>query len=56
MFEEKKRGEVREVERTDFVVQFIWVPTIERDRKAEDPSLAKSAGTTGQPAAPPATP
>lgn len=35
---EKEAGKV--IDRSDFVVQFIWIPTIERDRKSEDPRVA----------------
>jgi hypothetical protein len=34
---EQQREKIQEITRTDFVVQFIWLPTLEKDRKAEDP-------------------
>lgn len=45
VFSEKEKKEIQIIDRTDFVVQFIWVPTIERERKAEDPRAP--ATTTG---------
>ncbi|MFN9721543.1 MAG: type IV pilus assembly protein PilM [Planctomycetota bacterium] len=42
MFKGKEKKEVKEVDRTDFVVQFIWIPTIERDRKEQDPRVQES--------------
>lgn len=44
VFAEKEQKEVRMIDRTDFVVQFIWTRTLERDRKAEDPRKATAEG------------
>ena len=47
MFRESEKEAGKIIDRSDFVVQFIWIPTIERDRKAEDPRVAgvQSPGT-----------
>jgi hypothetical protein len=37
VFEEKAQQAIQTLSRTDFVVQFIWTPTITRDRKDVDP-------------------
>jgi len=37
VFEEKTQQAIQTLSRTDFVVQFIWTPTITRDRKDVDP-------------------
>ncbi len=34
---EQQKEKIQTITRTDFVVQFIWLPTLEKDRKAEDP-------------------
>ncbi len=36
-FKKNEKQAVRIIDRTDFIVQFVWVPTIERDRKEVDP-------------------
>ena len=46
IFKEQDKAQIRLIDRTDFVVQFIWVPTIERDRKVLDP---RAPQTTGDP-------
>jgi hypothetical protein len=40
VFQQQEQKEIQILDRTDFVVQFIWTPTIERDRKPEDPRAA----------------
>jgi len=50
VFEQKGQQAIQTLSRTDFVVQFIWTPTIERDRKNADPrtppaDAANPAGT-----------
>ncbi len=45
IFKEAEKKELKVIERTDFVVQFIWVPTVERDRKETDPRAPVSTGT-----------
>ncbi len=50
MFKGKEKKEVKELDRTDFVVQFIWIPTIERDRKEKDPRVAESTDGSTPPA------
>ena len=37
LLQEKELKEIEIVDRTDFVVQFIWIPTLEKARTAEDP-------------------
>lgn len=58
VFKKAEKQEIRDIDRTDFVVQFIWVPTIERDRKPVDPRapVASADGSTTDPAAASATP
>lgn len=50
MFKGKEKKEVKEVDRTDFIVQFIWIPTIERNRKEKDPRTPEA--TAGDSTAP----
>lgn len=33
----EERAEIQQIGRTEFVVQFIWIPTLADDRKPEDP-------------------
>ena len=47
VFKEAEKKEVKFIDRTDFVVQFIWTPTVERDRKDADPRVPVSAGADG---------
>ena len=54
IFQQQEQQEIQILDRTDFVVQFIWIPTIERDRKPEDPRAAAAATT--DPSAAPADP
>jgi type IV pilus assembly protein PilM len=50
MFKGKEKKEVKEVDRTDFIVQFIWIPTIERNRKEKDPRTPEAtAGDSTSP-------
>jgi hypothetical protein len=44
IFKEAEKKELKVIDRTDFVVQFIWTPTVERDRKDTDPRIPESAG------------
>ena len=45
VFKEAEKKELKVIDRTDFVVQFIWTPTVERDRKDVDPRAPVSTGT-----------
>jgi type IV pilus assembly protein PilM len=47
IFKEAEKKELKVIDRTDFVVQFIWIPTVERDRKDADPRAPVSTGTDG---------
>jgi hypothetical protein len=47
IFKEAEKKELKVIDRTDFVVQFIWTPTVERDRKETDPRAPVSTGTEG---------
>ena len=47
IFKEAEKKELKVIDRTDFVVQFIWIPTVERDRKDADPRVPVSTGTEG---------
>ncbi len=47
VFKETEKKELKVIDRTDFVVQFIWTPTVERDRKDADPRVPVSAGADG---------
>jgi len=47
-FKKNEKQAVRIIDRTDFIVQFVWVPTIERDRKEVDsraPARGESEST-----------
>ncbi len=44
LFKQTEKQEIKLIDRTDFVVQFIWIPTLERDRKNLDPRAALSTG------------
>jgi hypothetical protein len=50
VFEQKGQQAIQTLSRTDFVVQFVWIPTIERDRKDADPRTPPADAT--DPAAP----
>ena len=54
VFDESSKEAGKVVDRSDFVVQFIWIPTIERDRKAVEPKSAESTPGTDGSATPPA--
>jgi type IV pilus assembly protein PilM len=61
VFKEAEKKELKVVDRTDFVVQFIWTPTVERGRKDADPRVPATTGAEGAAApadgaAPAATP
>ncbi len=47
VFKKAEKQATKVIDRTDFVVQFIWIPTVERDRKDADPRAPVSAGTEG---------
>ena len=34
---EETKEKIQVIDRTDFVVQFVWIPTLEKDRKEVDP-------------------
>ena len=34
---EQQKEKIQMIDRTDFVVQFVWLPTLEKDRKETDP-------------------
>ena len=62
-FKEAAKKEVKILDRTDFVVQFVWTPTLEKDRKNLDPRVTSTgstdsagAATTETPATTPAVP
>lgn len=42
---ETEMKEIKMIDRTDFVVQFVWIPTLEDDRKDVDPRPAVVEGT-----------
>jgi len=50
VFQEQQQQDIQVLERTDFIVQFIWKPSIERDRQDTDPRLASEGNSAGQPA------
>lgn len=52
VFAEKEQKEIKVIDRTDFVVQFIWTRTLERERKAEDPRKATTEGAPADGSAP----
>jgi len=57
-FRKAEKQAVRVLERTDFIVQFVWVPTIERDRTETDPrtpAASESETTTDSESATPDT-
>jgi len=61
IFQQQQQKQIQILDRSDFVVQFIWSPTVERDRKPEDPRVTAAAGTDAaaaatDPAAAPAEP
>ena len=37
---EQQIQKIQEIDRTDFVIQFVWIPTLEKDRKDVDPRPA----------------
>ena len=47
IFKEAEKKQLKVIDRTDFVVQLIWIPTVERDRKVADPRAPVSTGTEG---------
>ncbi len=55
VFAEQEKKEIQQIERTDFVVQFIWTRTLERDRKPEDPRKATAEGGAPADSTAPAT-
>jgi len=57
VFGQKDSAEIRQIDRTDFIVMFIWIPTIERNRLEKDPRAAAdtTAATTDTAAEPAAT-
>ena len=61
IFQQQEQKQIQMLDRSDFVVQFIWTPTVERDRKTEDPRVTAAAATdpgaaATDPAAAPAAP
>ncbi|MFM7834966.1 MAG: hypothetical protein ACKPJD_24480, partial [Planctomycetaceae bacterium] len=61
IFQQQEQKQIQILDRSDFVVQFIWSPTVERDRKPEDARVTAAAGTDAaaaatDPAAAPAAP
>lgn len=56
LFKKAEKRAVKIVDRTDFIVQFVWVPTIERDRKEVDPRASAPGESTGDSAAAAETP
>ncbi|MFO1004018.1 MAG: type IV pilus assembly protein PilM [Planctomycetaceae bacterium] len=47
LFKEAEKKELKVIDRTDFIVQFVWKPTVERDRKDADPRVPESTGAEG---------
>lgn len=47
IFREAEKKELKVIERTDFIVQFIWTPTVERDRKETDPRVSVTTAADG---------
>ncbi|RLS34228.1 MAG: type IV pilus assembly protein PilM [Planctomycetota bacterium] len=47
IFRKAEKQAVKIVDRTDFIVQFVWVPTIERQRKEVDPRAPAPGESTG---------
>ena len=47
IFRKAEKQAVKIVDRTDFIVQFVWVPTIERERKEVDPRAPAPGESTG---------
>jgi hypothetical protein len=47
IFKKAEKQAVKIVDRTDFIVQFVWVPTIERERKEVDPRAPAPGESTG---------
>ena len=45
IFQQQEQKQIQMLDRSDFVVQFIWTPTVERDRKPEDPRVTAAAAT-----------
>jgi type IV pilus assembly protein PilM len=52
VFKQSEKQQIQTVTRTDFVVQFVWIPTLERDRKVLDPRApaTSEADASGTPA------
>jgi len=48
MLAEQQKEKVQIIDRTDFVVQFVWIPTLEKIRKEVDPrpQVAEGADTS----------
>lgn len=53
VYEDETRADLQQLEQTSFVLQFVWKPTIERDRPlvspAESQSASESSGETQTP-------
>jgi len=55
-FAEAEAKQLQLLERTSFVLQFAWVPTVERDRVEVSPREAEASAAAGTDAAAPAQP
>jgi len=51
IFQQQEQKQLQVLDRSDFVVQFIWTPTVDRDRKPEDPRMTAAATAGGGDAA-----
>jgi type IV pilus assembly protein PilM len=47
IFQQQEQKQLQVLDRSDFVVQFIWTPTVDRDRKPEDPRVTADATAGG---------
>jgi len=50
LLEEQQKEKIQFIDRTDFVVQFVWIPTLEKARKLTDPRppVAEGADTASK--------
>ena len=55
-FAEAETKQLQLLERTSFVLQFAWVPTVERDRLEVSPRDAEASAAAGTDAAAPVQP
>ena len=42
---EQQKEKIQIIDRTDFVIQFVWIPTLEKNRKEVDPRPLVAEGT-----------